>query len=161
MFIPHPKRFFLIALAMSSILGSLWGCTAIQRSPSHQLGAAEVRDLFVDHTVTSRNLNTGTKSVSYYDPDGTVRQIRSDRYRTGHWRIRKSGEICLQMERNQESCRFIKLDADNIYRKYRHGDSGLEPIIVYDAPDAFVRGERLPARRSMSMRQTESCVLIA
>ncbi len=142
MFFLHAKR-VLFLLAIVSLLSGLWGCARTYELRSHQLNAAEVEKLFLDHTVVSRNLNTDTISVSYYGSDGAVTQIRKDRLRTGHWRIKQNGEICMQMESNKESCRFIRLDGDHVYRKYRPTNSGLEPIIAYDAADAFVRGNQL------------------
>ena len=138
----RPGKFFIILLVFS-IFGGLWGCGKTYKPKSYQLNAGEVRTLFVDHTVTSRNLNTGTISISYYDPDGSVRQIRNDRQRTGYWRIEENGQICLQMQSNEESCRMIKLDSDNIYRKYKLSEVGLQAIVAYDAHDAFIRGDQL------------------
>lgn len=135
-------NFFMILLLVS-VFGSLWGCGKTYKPQSYQLDAGEVRALFVDHTVTSRNLNTGTVSISYYDPDGSVRQIRNDRQRTGYWRVMQNGLICLQMQSNEESCRVVRLDRDNIYRKYKLSKVGLQAIVAYDAPDAFIRGDQL------------------
>lgn len=138
----RPGKFFMILL-LFSVFSSLWGCGKTYKPQSYQLDAGEVRALFADHTVTSRNLNTRTVSISYYNPDGSVRQIRHDRQRTGSWRIEQNGQICLQMQSNKESCRVVRLDNDNVYRKYKSGKLGLQPIVIYDAPNAFVRGDRL------------------
>ncbi len=138
----RPGKFFMILLLFCAF-GSLWGCGRIYKPQSYQLDAGEVRALFVDHTVTSRNMNTGTVSISYYDHDGSVRQVRNDRQRTGYWRVMQNGLICLQMQSNKESCRVVRLDHDNVHRKYKSGKLGLQPIIIYEGPDAFVQGERL------------------
>src|SRR6056297_443933 len=138
----RPEKFFMIFF-LFFVFSNLWGCSKTYKPQSYQLDAGEVRALFADHTVTSRNLNTGTVSISYYSPDSSVRQIRNDRQRTGSWRVMQNGLICLQMQSNMESCRIVRLDNDNIYRKYKSGKLGLQPIIIYDAPNAFVRGDRL------------------
>ena len=142
MFILNSKK-ALITICMLCLLINVSGCGTMYKAQPPQQSAAEVRALFAGQTVTSRNLKTGTESVSYYGLDGKVRQIRNGRLRTGYWRVKKDGQKCIKMNSNKEICRVLRLDDDNVYRKYKPSLMGLQPIIAYDASGAFVRGDQL------------------
>lgn len=148
----NPKK-ALIAVALIGLLGIVWSCGTLLKERSHQLSAAEARARFADQTVTSRNLKTGTESVSYFGRDGTVRQLRNGRLRTGYWRVGTDGQKCMKMQSNQEVCRVVKLDGDNVYRKYKPGRLGLQPIIAYDA---FVRGDQLYRKAGVGQQAAET-----
>lgn len=114
-------------------LGVLTACGHLPSlvKPGRQLQATEVRQLFAGQTVTSRNLSNGVVSVSRYGWDGSVRQQREGRQRLGHWRVLPDGRICLRMEGENESCRWMRQEADGVYRKYRESHAFARPIIAY------------------------------
>lgn len=130
----------LVVGTLISVLSVLWGCGTAIRARSHQLSAAEVHARFSDQTITSRNLKTGTESVSFYNQDGTVNQIRDGRLRTGKWRVKKDGQKCMAMQSKRERCRIVKRDADNVYRTYKPGYLWSQPIIAFQS---FVPGDQL------------------
>lgn len=129
-------------LALYSLLAGalvLAGCSTTEKGSIRPLTQSEVRELFEKKTVTSRNLDSGTVSVSYYSTR-KVTQIRRGDERTGRWRVKRRGEHCLRMEENEEVCRYIRLGADGIYRKYLSPAVWEEPIIEYVS---FVPGKHL------------------
>ncbi len=97
--------------------------------PENTLDSSQLRNLFVGNTVESVTVPKGRKSLTYYDPQGLVRQQRGDRLRVGQWRITKRGRICLQMENQRERCRII-LQENNRYNKYIVKKSGDHRLVV-------------------------------
>jgi len=85
--------------------------------PPGTLSSAEVFSLFNNKTVYSVTALQGRESVSFYDPNGEVRQKRNDIERNGHWRVTANGRICLQMEDLPEKCRII-VKENGTYKKY-------------------------------------------
>lgn len=85
--------------------------------PAGTLSADQVKALFVDKTVTSVTVARQRQSISYYAPDGGVRQISAGISRLGRWRVTDNGRMCLQMESMPEKCRIIVNDR-GIYKKY-------------------------------------------
>lgn len=85
--------------------------------PAGTLDAEQVTELFSGKTVESVTAVRGRVSLSFYDVDGSLRQTRNDQTRSGKWRVRKDGRICLQMENFLEKCRIIVKDGD-VYKKY-------------------------------------------
>lgn len=96
--------------------------------PKGTLNAAEVQQLFSDHTVTSVTVAKKRESVTYYDPNGEARQIRAGELRNGTWRVSKNGRICLQFGSN-EQCRIIVWE-DAKYKKYVVKDDGQHRYVV-------------------------------
>lgn len=129
---------YLLALIGPWLLS---GCGVLQPADANTpqiLSAAEVRALFVEHTVRSYNLKTKVSTWSYYRKDGHLAQERFWEHRTGRWRITADGQICLNVKR--ESCRFIGRIGDRIY-KYKPDSTGrLKAIIRYYD---FVEGNTL------------------
>lgn len=119
-------------LACSVIAGALTltGCSTLEKPGIRPLNQSEVRSLFEKNTVTSRNLSSGTVSVSYYSKR-KVTQLRKGDERSGRWRVKRNGQHCLTMELNEEVCRYIRLDADGVYRKYPSPAVWEKPIIEY------------------------------
>jgi len=92
--------------------------------PAGTLSADELVNLFSDHTVASVTADSGQASISYYAPDGEVRQRHQGKLHIGRWRVTQSGRICLQMEDRREMCRIIVRE-DGLYKKYivkKNGD---------------------------------------
>jgi len=85
--------------------------------PDGTLTSAEVFALFNNRTVTAVTAVRHREGVSYYDPNGEIRQIRDGIKRVGRWRITDSGRICLQMEDLPEKCRIIVKEG-KVYKKY-------------------------------------------
>lgn len=109
--------------------------------PAGTLNAAEVVALFSDRTVLTRTVTQKRESLTYYHPDGEVRQRRDGTTRRGFWRVRDDGRICMQMEEFREKCRIIVREADGGYRKYIVRKNGPhQPTVDYLA---FERGDRL------------------
>lgn len=123
-----PTRFLSCFLTAGAL--TLTGCATLENPGVRPLNQSEVRSLFEKHTVTSRNLSTGTVSVSYYSKR-KVSQIRNGDKRTGRWRVKRNGLHCLTMELNEEVCRYVRLDADGVYRKYPSPALWEKPIIEY------------------------------
>ena len=112
---------------------TLAGCSHLPPAfqAGRQLPATEVRQLFAGKTVTSKNLSNGVVSVSRYAPNGQVRQQRQGQQRTGTWRVMPDGRMCLRMENNNESCRWIRQETDGRYQKYSQTHAFARPVITY------------------------------
>lgn len=132
--IPFPRT--AIALIAAA---SLQACSTLPVLSSSQLDAGEVRSLVSGHTITSRNLDTGTTSTAYYSPDGRVTQSRKGDVRRGTWSVKADGRMCMEMASNKPSCRVLRRDAQGVYRKYKP-DNLFTPIIAYERIE---RGNRL------------------
>ena len=140
MFTPR-LQYILIIGSLLSVVTLSSGCALLPSTKqATQFNGSEVRSLFKEKTVVSENINTGTLSISYYTKDGKVRQLRNDRVRTGTWRVQKNGQKCMQMQSRKESCRVVKLDTDNVYRKYKPDIFLPRPVVFYHS---FVSGNRL------------------
>lgn len=130
-----------VVLAGCSLVPPSWGGA----SQARKLDARETRALLSGKTVVARNLNNGRTSVSYYAPDGRVRQLRNGRERLGAWRVTKGGRVCLAMGSRKESCRAVKLGSDQVYRKYRVEKGVERPVIAYQSIVAGDQRTRLAA----------------
>lgn len=107
--------------------------------PPETLGATDVRVLFFDQTVESRNAG-GDVSLTYYAPNGTLKQKRDGEIRHGSWSVRKDGRICLAMSGEKRKCRFVLKD-QNQYKKFTVSKSGkIKPVVTYHS---FQPGNRL------------------
>jgi len=131
-------RSFLV-LALSSFLFAACTLSSIGTQPDLQLPqgtltAAEVTALFSGKTVESVLDSTGRTSLTYYNPNGELRQLQNGERRNGHWRVRDDGRICLQFEGDSEDkCRIIVREGE-VYRKYIVKLNGQhQPIITYKA----------------------------
>jgi len=85
--------------------------------PEGTLSRQEVIELFSGYTVQSVTAVRGRTSLSYYAPDGELRQLRNEQKRFGHWRVTENGYMCLQMEDLPEKCRIIVREG-GLYKKY-------------------------------------------
>ncbi len=103
--------------------------------PEGTLSSQELFALFNDRTVHSVTAVQGRESISYYDPNGEIRQLRNDTKRIGHWRVSEHDRICLQMEDLPEKCRIIVREK-GVYKKYivrkdgKHQHSVSYPIFI-------------------------------
>ncbi len=108
--------------------------------PAGTLTAAQLHPLFTDKTVYSVTAVQGRRSVSYYAPNGEVRQLRNNVKRTGRWRVTESGRICLQMEDLPEKCRII-VEEQGMYNKYIVKKNGTHQLSIHYT--SFVQGNPL------------------
>lgn len=91
--------------------------------PDGTLTRKKLEKLFSGKTVESKTVNKGRVSLSYYDPSGTVEQLRNGVLRFGTWRVSKKDRICLKMEASREKCRIV-VKEDGQYNKYIVKKSG-------------------------------------
>lgn len=157
-FLPSSTRFAFAALAVSALAA----CSHLPASMQvgRQLPAKEVEALFAGKSVTSRNLKTGTESVSRYTRDGRVLQQREGRQRAGTWRVIADGRICLRMELEDESCRWVRQEKNGTYQKYRSKKPFATPVITYvnlGAPTPSVAPAKVSATdpSPLSVRQVQ------
>lgn len=134
---------------------SLGGCTTLVEQHSKTLNQSEVRELFTRHTVTSVNVDSGKRSVTYYTRS-KVRQIRDGEMRRGTWRVKRNGLKCMTMGSNPEVCRLVRLDDDGVYRKYKPSLFDTEPTVYYTS---FVQGNQLKRARSARASEQAETVL--
>jgi hypothetical protein len=85
--------------------------------PLGSMSREEVLELFSGKTVESVTAVKGRVSRTYYDPNGTVEQLRKGDRRYGKWRVTKNGRICLEMENSVEKCRIMVREGDQV-KKY-------------------------------------------
>lgn len=91
--------------------------------PRGTLQRAEVVKLFSGKTVESVTATKGRVSRTYYNPDGTLEQLRNGMKRQGKWRVKKNSRICLQIEDLDEKCRII-VEENGEIKKYIVKKSG-------------------------------------
>ncbi len=105
------KRHGLILL-LTLLLAGCAGLPLVREART--LDAGEVRRLFEDRTVESYNRGSGLTSFTYYRPDGRVLQRRFWSWRSGSWRVRPDGRICLKFR--TERCRRILSEGGRYYK---------------------------------------------
>jgi len=112
------------------------GCAGIGKHrsvtlPPGTLDAAAVTALFSGKTVESVTDNSGRISLTYYNPNGELRQLQNGEKRSGAWKVRSDGRICLDFPGGSSQCRIIVKEGE-IYRKYvvkRDGEH--QPVVTY------------------------------
>lgn len=132
-------RSHLYRAALMLVLLTLGGCATLVEQSTQTLSQAEVKALFTRHTVTSVNAGSGKRSVTYYTPS-RVQQVRDGARRSGTWRVKRNGLMCMTMGTNPEVCRFVRRDPDGVYRKYKPGFIDTKPTVYYES---FVPGNQL------------------
>ncbi len=125
---------YIIKAMLASVLLMVLtlGCASTRLSlPPGTLDANEVSALFSGKTVESKLDKNDRISLTYYNPNGELRQLQKGQKRTGTWRVKKSGRICLQFAGATASCRAI-IKEGPVYRKYIvKRDGNHQPIITY------------------------------
>lgn len=91
--------------------------------PTGTLSEKAVTRLFSDKTAQSVSVRKGRVSLTYYDPNGTLEQLRDGTKRHGIWRVTKNGRICLAFAGSKEKCRIIVKEGKT-YKKYIVKKSG-------------------------------------
>lgn len=85
--------------------------------PVGTLKGKKIVELFSGHTVESVTAGKGRVSQTYYNPDGTLEQLREGTMRHGTWRVTKNSRMCLKMEDLAEKCRII-VNENGAIKKY-------------------------------------------
>jgi hypothetical protein len=85
--------------------------------PLGTLNRDEIINLFSGNTVESVTATQGRVSHTYYDPNGSVEQVRDGVTRRGKWNVTKSARMCLDMEETGDKCRIIVKEGSEI-KKY-------------------------------------------
>jgi hypothetical protein len=99
--------------------------------PPGTLNAAEVTELFAGKTVESVLDKSGRISLSYYNPNGELRQLQNGEKRTGTWEVRNDGRMCLAFPGGERQCRIIVKEGE-VYRKYIVKLNGEHiPVLTY------------------------------
>jgi hypothetical protein len=113
-----------ILLASILLIVLVGGCASTKGTkrvkvplPPSTLYAAEVTTLFSGKTVESTLDENGRVRLTYYNPNGELRQLGKGKKRSGTWWVKKNGRICLQMEGGKKTCRIIVKEGSS-YRKY-------------------------------------------
>ena len=99
--------------------------------PPGTLNAAEVAKLFAGKSVESVLSKNGRVSLTYYKPDGSLRQLQNGVRRSGVWRVREDGRICLDFAGERERCRIIVKSGDTYFKYIVKNDGQHERIITY------------------------------
>ncbi|MCD6580912.1 MAG: hypothetical protein J7K90_03850 [Desulfuromusa sp.] len=81
------------------------------------LSEKAVTKLFSDKTVQSVSVRKGRVSLTYYNPNGSIEQLRNGIKRYGIWWVTKNGRICLAFAGSKEKCRII-VKAGKTFKKY-------------------------------------------
>jgi len=117
------------------MIGLVGGCAPLHKRsvplPVGTLDATAVEALFSGKSVESVIDKSGRVSLTYYNPNGELRQLQKGKKRSGTWEVRSDGRICLQMEDKSRQCRIVVKDGTT-YRKYIvKRDGNHEQILTY------------------------------
>lgn len=108
--------------------------------PPGTLTAGEVTALFSDRTAESVLESNNRVSLTYYNPNGQLRQLQDGLKRSGAWRVQDNGRICLRFGTEGEKCRIIVKEGE-VYSKYVVKKSGQhERVLSYTS---FKEGNRV------------------
>ena len=97
--------------------------------PTGTLNEKAVTELFSNKTVQSVTVRKGRVSLTYYDPNGTLEQLRDGAKRHGIWRVTKNGRICLAFAGSKEKCRIVVKEG-KIFKKYIVKKNGQHQLSV-------------------------------
>ncbi|ORJ62180.1 hypothetical protein [Geothermobacter hydrogeniphilus] len=138
MFRLHPLLFALLLLLVTACTPSTTHNKTGHSRPHYSLPAGilnsdQLRELFSNRTVDSITIARSRSTVSYYNPNGELRQRRNGKLRVGHWRITKKGRICLQIKGKKEKCRAVARQ-NGQYVKFIIKQNGQhQPVVRYIA----------------------------
>ena len=82
------------------------------------LVAEEVKQLISGKTVEAENPRRATSSVTYFDPDGTFRQLLEGKPEKGTWSVSDDGYLCTNREGWGSSCRKISKEGE-VWKLYK------------------------------------------
>lgn len=124
------------------LLGLCAACAPVKTSPTGHsrnkvplpvgtLNSTQLHDLFSNRTVDSVTIARGRSTVSFYKPNGELRQRRNGKLRIGQWRITKRGRICLQIEGKKEKCRAVAKQNGRYLKFVIKKDGQHKPVVRY------------------------------
>jgi len=76
------------------------------------LGTEDVNQLISGNTVDAKNIKRGTTSITFFQPDGTFRQLLDGKPGKGTWSVETDGSLCTNREGWGSGCRKISKDGD-------------------------------------------------
>ena len=82
------------------------------------LGAEEVKQLITGKTVEAINPRRATSSITYFDPDGTFRQLLDGKLQKGSWSVDDEGYLNTSREGWGSSRRKIARE-ENVWKLYK------------------------------------------
>ena len=91
------------------------------------LGAEEVKQLVSGKTVEAENPRRATSSVTYFDPDGTFRQLLEGKPEKGTWSVNDDGYLCTNREGWSSSCRKISREG-GVWKLYKVPEKATKSI---------------------------------
>lgn len=109
-------RLLILTLAFSFLSAPALQAAKV-KLPQGTLKRKALKNLFSDRTVNSITAKKGRLAVTYYSPNGEVRQLRKGKRWHGSWRVTKKGRFCIQMEGLREKCRIVVKEGTS-YKKY-------------------------------------------
>ena len=125
-----PLKLLVLMGLIAIILG---GCVGKQSQaeekdvalPQGTLNAAELTKL---ESILEKN---GRVSLTYYNPNGSLRQLQDGIRRSGVWRVRDDGRICLDFAGERDRCRIIVKEGNTYVKYIVKNDGQHERIITY------------------------------
>ena len=99
--------------------------------PPGSLNAAEVTALFSGKSVRAVLNENGRVSLTYYNPNGELRQLRKGKKRSGTWQVKENGRICLQFAGKEKRCRIIVNEGSNYSKYIVKRDGNHQRIVTY------------------------------
>ena len=101
------RSFVRVSLIVFGLLGFSSSAVAVE-----YLSAGEVKQLISGKTVEAINPGRGTSSVTYFDPDGTFRQLLEGKPEKGTWTVDDDGFLNTNREGWGSSRRKISKKGD-------------------------------------------------
>lgn len=99
--------------------------------PPGTLNADQVTQRFSGYSAVSVLDKSGRVSLTYYNPDGTLRQKQDGEQRSGNWRVKRDGRICLDFPGERERCRIIVKEGETYVKYIVKKDNRHERILSY------------------------------
>lgn len=119
-------RWMCKRISLSLIIFSLFGFPAISVAVEY-LSAEEVKQLITGKTVEAENPRRATSSVTYFDTDGTFRQLLEGKPEKGTWSVSDDGYLCTNREGWGSSCRKISKEGE-VWKLYKVPEKITKPI---------------------------------
>ena len=110
-------RWMCKRISLSLMIFSLFGFPAISVAVEY-LSAEEVKQLIAGKTVEAINPRRSTSSVTYFDPDGTFRQLLDGKPEKGTWSVDDDGYLNTNREGWGASRRKISREGD-VWKLYK------------------------------------------
>lgn len=92
--------------------------------PGEIVKQSELKSLFYDKTVEVEILKPQQTVLTYFSPNGELRQIKKRRLYKGSWKVTKGDRLCTKIGSNSRKCRIVRWDG-NQFKQYivkKNGD---------------------------------------